>query len=135
MPLIDWSAELSVNVAEIDKQHQKLIGMINALNGAMRPGKGKDVLGGIIDELIEYTKAHFSMEERYFDEFMYPGAHAHKREHLEFVKKVSEFRSNFQQGKLGLSIEVMDFLSDWLKKHIMGTDKKYGPFFNEKGLN
>jgi hemerythrin len=26
----------------------------------------------------------------------------------------------------------MSFLKDWLIKHIMGTDKKYGPFLKEK---
>jgi len=35
---------------------------------------------------------------------------------------------------LSLTIDVMNFLSDRLKKHIMGTDKKYAPFFQEKGL-
>jgi len=53
---------------------------------------------------------------------------------LDFVAKVSEFKDGFEKGKLGLSISVMDFLSDWLRNHIKGVDKKYGPFFNEKGL-
>lgn len=29
----------------------------------------------------------------------------------------------------------MNFLSDWLKKHIKGSDKEYGPFLNENGLS
>lgn len=40
----------------------------------------------------------------------------------------------FQKGKVGLSIDVLIFLSGWLQAHIKGVDKKYGPFFNEKGL-
>ena len=28
----------------------------------------------------------------------------------------------------------MTFLSDWLKTHILGTDKTYVPCFGEKGL-
>jgi hemerythrin len=40
MALIQWNDGLSVNVVEIDRQHQKLIGMINDLNDAMRQGKG-----------------------------------------------------------------------------------------------
>ena len=34
-----------------------------------------------------------------------------------------------------LSMEVMSFLSDWLKNHIMKTDKQYGPYLNGKGVN
>jgi hemerythrin len=132
--LIQWNDSFSVNVGEIDKQHQKLIGMINDLNDAMRQGKGKAVLGKIISGLMNYTTTHFITEEKYFDKFGYPEADIHKKAHTEFVKKVSEFKNEFEKSNITLSIQVMDFLSDWLKKHINGVDKKYGPFFNEKGL-
>ena len=134
MALIEWTDSLSVNVAEIDRQHKKLIAMINDLNDAMRQGQGKDVAGKIINGLISYTETHFSTEEKYFDRFGYPEADGHKKEHAAFVQKVSEFNNGFEKGKLGLSIELMRFLSDWIKNHIMIVDKKYGPFFNEKGL-
>ena len=58
----------------------------------------------------------------------------HKKEHAAFVAKVSGFKDGLEKGKLSLTIEVVDFLSDWLKKHIMGTDKKYSSFLNDKGL-
>jgi hemerythrin len=28
----------------------------------------------------------------------------------------------------------MNFLSGWLKGHIMNVDKRFGPYFNAKGL-
>jgi hemerythrin len=28
----------------------------------------------------------------------------------------------------------MDFLKDWLCKHILESDKRYGPFLNAKGV-
>jgi hemerythrin len=123
-----------VNVVEIDKQHQKLIGMINDLHDAMLQGKGKDILGKTVNGLISYTGSHFKTEERYFDQFGYPEANNHKKEHSDFITKVSEFKNGFEKGKLGLTIEIMNFLSDWLRNHINGIDKKYGPFFNAKGL-
>ena len=134
MALVQWSNSLSVNVVEIDKQHHKLVDMINELNDAMRSGKGKDALAKIVNGLIAYTGTHFKTEERYFDQFGYPDASSHKKEHVDFVAKVSEFKDGFAKGKIRLSIEVMNFLSDWLQNHIKGVDKKYGPFFNEKGL-
>lgn len=134
MALITWNDSLSVNVAEIDQQHKKLINMINELNDAMRAGKGKDVLGKIVTNLISYTETHFKTEEKYFAQFNYPDTDNHKREHAAFVQKVTGFKNGFEEKRLTLTIEVMNFLSDWLKNHIMGTDKKYSHFFNEKGL-
>ena len=134
MALINWSDSLSVNVNEIDLQHRKLIDMINELNEAMKIGKGKDSLGKIINGLISYTATHFKTEEQFFDKFGYPDTVNHKKEHVAFVKKVTDFKIGFEKNNLPLTVEVMNFLSDWLKNHIKGTDKKYSAFFNQKGL-
>jgi hemerythrin len=134
MALFEWNNDLSVNVAEIDAQHRRLITLINQLNDAMKQGKGKDVLGKTIGDLFAYAGTHFANEERYFDRFSYPQTAAHKAKHQAFVKKVSEFKEGYDAGKLTLTLEIMTFLKDWLKGHIQGDDKKYGPFFNEKGL-
>jgi len=134
MALITWNESLSVNVEEIDQQHQKLIMMINELNDAMKQGKGKDVLGKIIDGLISYTDTHFKVEEDYFVKFGYSDKDIHIKEHTAFVQNISDFKDGFEEGKLSLSIEIMNFLSDWLKSHIKGTDKNYSEFFNENGL-
>jgi hemerythrin len=134
MAVMQWNANLSVGVAVIDNQHQRLLAQINELSEAMKQGKGKEVLGKTLTNLISYTVTHFQTEEKYFDLFRYPEASIHKREHVAFVKKVSDFKEGFEKGKLSVTIELMDFLSDWLKDHIQGTDKKYSQFFNAKGL-
>lgn len=134
MALINWDASLSVNVQEIDKQHQKLIKMINKMHAAMTEGKGKAVIGKMISELANYAQIHFQTEEKYFDKFDYPHTDEHKKEHEKFVKKVSEFKEDYESGQLGLTIQLMNFLRDWLTNHIKGSDKKYSDFFNEKGL-
>ncbi|MGQ3684822.1 MAG: bacteriohemerythrin [Candidatus Loosdrechtia sp.] len=134
MALIQWNDSLSVNVREFDRQHQKLMAIINELNDSMKQGKGKDVLGKIINELAGYAGTHFANEEKYFAQFGYPEANAHKKEHNEFVHKVSDFKGGFEKGKIGLSVEVMNFLCTWLRNHIKVVDKKYGSFFNGKGL-
>lgn len=96
--------------------------------------KGKVVIGKILSGLDDYAVFHFKTEENYFDRFGYPGTAAHKKEHGDFDKKVSDFKSDFDQGKIGLSIQLMNFLRDWLQNHIQGVDKKYGPFLNSKEI-
>ena len=134
MALIDWDNGMSVNVAEIDTQHKRLVELINELNEAMRNRTAKDVLKEIIDKLADYAAVHFSTEEGYFDQFGYPKAGPHRREHKAFVKKVADFQKGFEEGQLMLSIDVINFLKDWLLNHIQGVDKQYSAFFNENGL-
>ena len=97
-------------------------------------GEGKTVVGPILTELTAYTVYHFSTEEGYMQKYSYPSMQTHRLEHQKFVQKVGDFKSQYDGGIIGLSNEVMLFLSDWLKGHILGTDKKFGPYFNSKGL-
>ena len=135
MALIDWEDIYSVNVGEIDEEHKKLVGMINDLHQAMKDKKTKEVLDDIISGLIEYSGSHFAHEEKYFEEFNYLDATIHRKEHRDFVVKVKKFKQDFDDGIVLLSLDIMNFLKDWLLKHIQGSDKKYSTLFNEKGLS
>jgi hemerythrin len=132
--LIEWNKSLSLDIAEIDAQHQQLVKLINDLHTAMIERKPRESLGEIIDGLIAYTKSHFATEEKYFIEFGYNESVAHKVLHKEFVNKVATFKKDFEGQKIMLSMEVMGFLKDWLIEHIMGQDRKYAPLFKSKGL-
>ena len=116
--------------------------MLNTLNDAMKDRKGKEVMGEIINGLIDYAATHFATEERYFDQFAYTGAFVHKKEHQKFVNQVLEFQQGFDANELMLSMDVLDFLKTWLVKRLdrcadkqTGSDKNYSKCFNENGLN
>lgn len=131
---LNWDDSLSVNIKEIDEQHKKLIEMLKELSDAMRVRKGKDVIGKILNGLISYTDTHFKTEEKYFKAYRYPETISHQKEHEGFVKKATDFKRDFDNGKLMITIDVLNFLSNWVTNHIKKTDKKYSAFFNEKGL-
>ena len=133
--LIEWNTTLSVNVAEIDTQHQKLIGLINQLYELMKSGQAHNALGAVLADLIDYATVHFRTEEDYFTRFHYPESIAHRLEHKAFVDKVKAFQTQFEGSNTFLTIEIMQFLKDWLVKHINGTDKRYTKCFNEHGLH
>lgn len=135
MGFITWSQKMSTDINEIDAQHKKLLSMLNDLYDAMKARKGKEALTPILKGLIDYTKTHFKNEENYMIKFGYPDFRQHKREHDDFVKKVNDFHVKFEEGKHSLTMEIMNFLSSWVTSHIQGSDKKYVPFFKEKGLS
>ncbi|MEJ5299442.1 MAG: bacteriohemerythrin [Thermodesulforhabdaceae bacterium] len=134
MPIVRWDDSFSVGIAEIDAQHKRLVEMINELYDAMRQRKGKDVLSEILDGMMSYAAVHFATEEKYFVQYFYPETESHRKEHRDFKKKADEFKKRFESNEIGVAGEVVDFLATWLKSHIKGSDKKYGPFLNEKGL-
>jgi len=135
MHAIQWDEALSVGVPEIDEQHKHLFSVLHALQDAMNQGKGTDVLEEVVAELLRYSQTHFDTEYRYFDQYDYPDAKKHRAEHEEFIRKVDEFRAQyFQKGKLVLSVEILQFLSHWLKTHIKGSDQAYIPYLREHGL-
>src|SRR5512133_2947512 len=105
--MIQWDGSLSVGVAEIDLQHQRLVKMINELNDAMKVGKSREILGKIVSGLIAYVQVHFATEEKYFDRFKYLETDQHKQEHKTFSATVDDFAKKFKSGQLGLSIDLM----------------------------
>ncbi|MCP4148143.1 MAG: hemerythrin family protein [bacterium] len=135
MSLFIWKDEYSVNIEPIDKQHKMLIGILNELHEAMLERQSRELLAGIITSLVDYTGVHFAAEEKYMQKYNFPGYISHKKEHDNFVKKVTDFQTKHAAGSLMLSMEVMHFLRDWLREHILGTDKKYSAYFKRKGLN
>jgi len=134
MSLINWSDDLSVRVQEIDEQHKKLIHMINTLHDAMKAGQAKQTLEKTLQDLAGYAVYHFQTEEKYMQQFKFSGFQPHKLKHDAFVKKVTVFQEDYRTGKLGLSLEVMNFLRDWITTHIKETDKHYSETFRQAGL-
>ena len=134
MILIKWEEDYSVNITEIDNQHKKLLELINTLRDAMREGKVKEVMSKILSDLVDYTLYHFATEEKYFDQYDYPESDIHKKQHGNLVEQVATFQKKHEAGALFITIDVMNFLRDWLNDHIIGSDKKYGPYLNSKGV-
>lgn len=136
MPLMNWNDKLSVGVTVIDNDHKKLVGMVNELYDGVQSGHGKDSVGKILDGLVAYTKVHFDREEQFFSQTSYPAAPAHKQEHADLTKQVLAVQQQYKSGATNtLSLEVLNFLKNWLVTHIQGSDKRYGPHLNANGIH
>jgi hemerythrin len=127
MALIKWDATLSVGIASIDAQHQKLVGLLNQLHDAMSSGTGRHVVAAVLDEVVAYTHEHFSHEEALMRLHGYPDLEAHGVEHNALMAQALQFQADAAEGT-ALTMDVMQFLCTWLTGHIMGMDRKYAPF-------
>ena len=135
MSLMEWTERMSVGVTQFDDEHKKLIVLINDLFDAVQAGRGRQALGAVLDELVDYTKTHFAHEEHQLKKTGYAAFAEHKKEHDALTKQVIDIQRKYHAGATAmLSMEVMSFLKSWLVNHIQGTDSLYTAFLNEKGV-
>jgi hemerythrin len=125
MPTFTWEDRYSIGIEEIDAHHRHLFALLNKAHGDFLEHKPPSELKTIIDELIDYATYHFSAEERRMPEIAYSGAANHKREHTEFILRVVQMHADYQNRKLYF-LEILAFLHEWLKNHILQTDAEFG---------
>jgi hemerythrin len=132
--MFEWQNEYSVQIVSVDAQHKVLFAISQELYNAMMAGRSKASLAKILDRLVQYTKTHFAHEERLMQQHGYPAFEAHKAEHEALTRRVLQFQEDFEQGRVNMSVQLLQFLRDWLDKHIKGSDHKYSPFLRENAV-
>lgn len=134
MTLFVWDAKYTLNIAEIDRQHQNLFALFNELYEAMQEGHGNDVVGHVLDSVLDYTNYHFAYEEKLLGQYGYPDEAPHRAEHAKLGEQARLLVQKLQAGQNHVAMATLKFLCDWLNNHILGSDRKYAAFLIEKGV-
>lgn len=130
--MFQWSEAYSVGYPDIDSQHKRLFQLAEQLHAAMTAGKGKQCLSNTLDNLIAYTKRHFADEEILMQTHRYPLFQQHKAQHQALTERVVQFQRSFETGQATVTVELLQFLSNWLTNHIGSVDKKVGEFLRQR---
>ncbi len=131
---VKWKDEYSVGIESIDMQHRKLLSLINSLQTAVYFSTGEEFEHQALDELVDYTKTHFSYEEGLMEQNDYPDFEPHKAQHQQMIARVEEVLAGYEQDKDTAMRNAANFLKDWLINHINGTDKQYSAYLIGKGV-
>ena len=134
MALLAWDSRYSVGVKSIDGQHSVLFGLVNDLHAAMLKGHAQSLTGPLLHKLVDYTQTHYAAEEKMMAAAKYPNLTVHQSKHRDLIKQVKEFSARLERGEVALSLDLMNFLRDWLTNHIQKVDHEYGPWMNQHGV-
>ena len=131
---LEWKDEYSVGIDSIDQQHRRLVNLINQLHTAVTYSTGEEFEREALDELVDYTKTHFTYEEGLMEQNGYPDFEPHKAQHKEMIQQVGDVLAEYEKDQDTAMNNALSYLSDWLINHINGTDKQYSSFLIGKGV-
>lgn len=125
MALLEWSDDMSVGNPIIDTQHRRLIDLVNDFHRALENGRGQESISFVLDNLNDYIEMHFRSEEALFNISDYPEKDSHVEEHRRLIERVEQYLKRFKQGDKYLTVEIQDFIQEWVEHHIKVTDAGY----------
>ncbi|MBF0239962.1 MAG: hemerythrin family protein [SAR324 cluster bacterium] len=133
MSISGWRPEYSLNIALLDEHHQKLFAGIQQLKDSYGTHEEIPVIYETLKFFMDYAIFHFSEEERLMREHDYPHFEEHLVEHKDFVKAVRKTFVEFQRTE-EFPDDFMEYLQQWLVRHILNEDRKYQFTLHQNGI-
>jgi hemerythrin len=126
---------MAIDEGVIDEDHRHLIDIVNSFaERAERFGSVAEALELLLD-LRFHAKAHFEREERLQLLAGCPFCAAHKKEHVDLVRRLDSIMRLAEHATLAdldeLSREVADLLHAWLVDHLLQSDLAMKPYVEE----
>ena len=131
---VEWDSQFSIGMPEIDKQHKKLMKMLNETV--------KHSNGNRIDErkyfdktarkAAEFLKKHFETEEKILSKTKYEKLEEHKAEHRKFYEEIRKSNEEIENNIRDVNLfNSTAFIKEWLLNHIKNYDKKADKYILE----
>jgi len=136
MSKMQWDESLSIGVEVIDGQHQKWIERLGDVQVAIEDHRGMPHVSNTLDFLVDYTRFHFSEEEKYMSETGYPELGSHRAKHEELRGTLDDLIVDFRDYGVTekLSRAIGTFLGNWLRDHIRVVDQAFAAYLKEKKI-
>lgn len=133
---IEWSDTMETGIERIDQQHRYLVDTLRNANKRLLQDHEGALLEEVAHDLLGYAIMHFETEEECMMRYGYHIAKpelaaAHIRQHRDFSQRVVAICEQLRERHPVSHIEVLRFLNEWLRNHVLGVDQRMGHFLRE----
>jgi hemerythrin len=132
--IIEFDDSFLTHVKEMDKQHIRLVALLNNVYELLKEGKREEALELFKREILSYVEYHLSEEEKFMEKIGYPELDQHRKVHDMFRREIYNLAPYIEEGDQKAFKEALSYAWGWLYNHITKTDKKYAIYAKEKGL-
>lgn len=99
MAYFEWADDMVIDNGPIDRDHQTLVRQVNELHSATCEGRGHEVVGRLLNELIRDTVEHIGREEHEMARAGYPRLAQHMEGHVQFVDDLHGLQRKYEGGQ------------------------------------
>ncbi len=131
MSVIKWRDAYNTGVEQFDREHHKIVELIDQMYFAIRDKSGRGVIEKACSDVLAYTEYHFANEEQAMKTANFPELEEHIAEHTRLKQDALEIQSHIDNNFAVGTQEFYRFLRDWLVNHIQDCDHKYGPYLKD----
>ena len=130
----EWLEEFNVNVKFIDEQHIYFFTILKKLEKNIKDKQCRVHASDIFFSLVHYADHFLIKEEIYFKDLNYPEIDLHKEKHGKFISSIVQMKDDFANGNPCICETLLNFMTEYLHKHILGYDVKAVSYLKEEGM-
>lgn len=132
MAYFEWAGDMEIDQGPIDADHRRLVDQVNELHDATSQGRGQEIVGRLLGELVRDTVEHIRREERYLESIGFPETAQHREGHERFVASLQQLQAQYDAGHITVAAQLSALLRDWLSLHIRRSDKAIKTFLQRR---
>lgn len=137
MSVVEWDGSLETGDPTIDSQHKELFALINELHDSTVEGWAEEGVRDVMARLTAYVTVHFDAERSLMERMEYPAdmMAEHLEAHGDLKSRAGALIEAYSGGETVTSLQLVDFLYEWLRTHIRQIDMTMIAFARERGAN
>lgn len=129
-----WHDSFLIQVAQMEGHHKHLFEIADTVIEHLHNDSERESIAKAFDALMDYTRYHFSAEEKLMALYSYPRADLHKKIHGELIRQLAEYKEYALGNKVPNKADFLNFMDNWMVRHVLNEDRQYGAFLNNKGI-
>lgn len=123
-----WDSSFCIGCKIVDEQHEKLVAHVHNLEVLLGKPYGAIQLGDTLKFIVDYASTHFADEESLMERINFPEIDRQKQLHNQFIDYVTCFLLDLKVGNPCDPRELVNYLSQWIRFHVLEEDMKIGDF-------
>lgn len=115
----------------MDGEHGVQVSLIRALVQAIEAGQDTTAGAAILEQLTDYSDAHFMSEELLMRLASYDGYEEHVADHAKMIEALKCLGAEYRAGNTDLVADSARAALDFLLRHIETRDRQYSGWIRD----